>query len=318
MEFTFGSDPEFILVDEKGKLKSAIGIVPGSKEKKFEKDGNFFFYDNVLAECTVNPASNAEEAVDNLGKSLRSMAEIVAPLKITNVSAGLFEDHEMNHKEARRAGCAVEMCAYGMRAIPPGKIKKFFRNENFRTAGGHVHLGTSIGMDHEKCVMLIRMLDLFLGIPSLIMDDSQMTVERRRIYGKPGRYRQPEHGVEYRTPGNFWISSPRLTSLFFEICHEVVKLTEECVYHEFWEVDREKLNSDEFWNECGDPSKCHECHGYDVKSLKDAFGMERGEMKSKIEPFVNLAFKYLPNSIKNKVVSLQDSRFDIYEEWGLT
>lgn len=318
MEFTFGSDPEFILVDKKGKLKSAIDVVPGSKENKFEKDGNFFFYDNVLAECTVKPASGPEEAVENLGACLRSMAEIVAPFKITNISSGDYEDAEMKHEEARKAGCAVEMCAYSMRTIPPGKIKKLFKNENFRTAGGHVHLGTSVGSDHEKSVMLVRMLDLFLGVPSLIMDDSQMTVERRRIYGKPGRYRQPKHGVEYRTPGNFWISSPKLTRLFFEICHEVVRLTEECVYQDFWEVDRERLDSDDFWNECGDPTKCHECHGYDVKSLRDAFGMERSKMKSKIEPIMNLAFKYLSKGTRNKISSLQDSRFDIYEEWNLT
>ena len=317
MEFTFGSDPEFILVDEKGKLKSAINVVPGNKEKKFEKDGNFFFYDNVLAECTVNPASSPEEAVEKLSNSLRSMAEIVAPLKITSISAGYFEEGEMNHKDARKAGCAMEMCAYSMRTIPPGKVKKFFKNENFRTAGGHVHLGTSMGMDHEKSLMLVRMLDLFLGIPSLVMDDSQMTVERRRIYGKPGRYRQPKHGIEYRTPGNFWISSPKLARLFFEICQEVIKLTEDRVYHEFWEVDQETLDSDDFWNECGDPSKCHQCRGYDVDSLRDAFGMERKEMKSKIEPFMNLAFKYLPKRIKDKVSNLQDSRFDIYDEWNL-
>ena len=317
MEFTFGSDPEFILVDEKGKLKSAIGVVPGSKEKKFERDGDFFFYDNVLAECTVSPAGSPEEAVENMGKSLRSMAEIVAPFKITTISSGYFEDDEMKNKEARKAGCAVEMCAYSMRVIPPGKVKKLFKNENFRTAGGHVHLGTSIGMDHEKCVMLIRMLDLFLGVPSLVMDNSSMTVERRRIYGKPGRYRQPKHGIEYRTPGNFWISSPKLARLFFEICQEVIRLTEDRVYHEYWEIDRERLDSDDFWNRCGDPSKCHECHGYDVKSLRDAFGMERSEMKSKIAPFLDVSFKYLPQRIKDEVLDLQDSRFDIYEEWNL-
>lgn len=318
MEFTFGTDPEFILADEKGKFKSAIGVVPGSKEKKFKRDGDFFFYDNVLAECTVSPAKDPEEAVVNVGRSLRSISEIVRPLKITNVSAGHFAGEEMRHDEARKAGCAVEMCAYGMRTIPPGRVKKLFKNENFRTAGGHVHIGTPLGADHEKCVMLVRMLDLFLGVPGLLIDDSPMAVERRKIYGKAGRYRQPEHGVEYRTPGNFWISSPRLVRLFFKICHEVVRLTEERVYEKFWSVDRERLDSDDFWNRCGDPSKCHECHGYDVRSLKGLFGMERDEMKSKITPLLDLAFKYLSDGIKKEVADLQDSRFDIYKEWNLT
>jgi hypothetical protein len=318
MEFTFGTDPEFILSDEKGKLKSAIGVVPGDKNNKFECDGDLFFHDNVLAECVVRPGSDPGELVCNLGDSLRSLAKIVAPLKITNLAAGNFEEDEMRDEEARKAGCAVEMCAYEMRTIPPGKIKKLFKKENFRTAGGHVHLGTGLGKDHEKCLMLVRMLDLFLGVPMLVIDDSPMTIERRKIYGRAGRYRQPDHGIEYRTPGNFWISSPRIVCLFFEICREVVKLTEERVYDDFWKVDHDTLNSDDFWNECGDPSKCHECHGYDVKLLRDAFGMERSEMKSKTKKILDVVFRYLPKKIRNEVMSLEGSKFDIYEEWNLT
>ena len=32
--FSFGSDPEFCLKNSDGKLKSAIGIVPGNKKEK--------------------------------------------------------------------------------------------------------------------------------------------------------------------------------------------------------------------------------------------------------------------------------------------
>lgn len=316
MEFTLGSDPEFILSDEKGKLKSAIGVLP-REDKKMKSGGNFFFYDNVLAECTVVPAGSPEEAVFNIRKSLDSLASFTRPLRLTCVSAGNFEEDEMKHPDSRKSGCAAENCAYEMREISPSKIRKLFKKNNFRTAGGHVHIGTRLGESHETSIMTVRMLDLFLGVPMMIMDGSPMTVERRAVYGQPGRYRRTKYGIEYRTPGNFWLSSPKLARLIFEICEIVIGLSEERIYDCFWKVDRERLESDRFWNECGNPAKCHECHGYDAGLLRSLFKMNRMEMSEKIRPFADLVFRHLPAGVKRRVLDLAGSNFDVYEEWKL-
>ena len=222
MSFSFGSDPEFILSDEKGKFRSAIGIVKATKEKRLGVGGNYFFYDNVLAECTVEPAFSRDQAVENARNSLKTYAEIVRPFRLTCVASAEFEESEMRHKDARIAGCETEMCAYRLAEVPTNRIKKFFKKSNFRTAGGHVHLGTEIGGSHEQSVMLVRMLDLFLGVSSLLVDRDSASVARRRIYGLPGRFRQPTHGVKYRTTGNFWLASPRLVELVYDICGHVV------------------------------------------------------------------------------------------------
>lgn len=317
MELTFGSDPEFILSDEKGKLKSAIGVLP-ERKKKLKLGDDFFFYDNVLAECTVSPADSSEEAVESVRNSLFFLARSISPFRLTNISAGEFEEGEMNHSDSRKSGCAAENCAYEMKSISPSKVRNLFKKNNFRTAGGHIHIGTKLGNGHEDCIMLVRMLDLFVGVPMMIMDGSPMTSERRRIYGQAGRYRQPEYGLEYRTPGNFWLSSPRLVRLVFKLCEVVIALVGEGIHERFWRVDRERLESDDFWNGCGDPSKCHECHGYDIDLLRGLFSMERNKMKEKIKPLSNLIFRHLPKQIKRDVLSLQDSNFDIYREWGLT
>ena len=180
MNFTFGTDPEFILIDKKGNPKSAIDVIRHGKKNRLEKEGNFFFYDNVLAECTVKPARSKEEAVENIGKSLRSLSEIIGEYKITTLGSTKFIESEMKHSEARKAGCDVEYCAYEMRPVSSKKTKKLFEKSNFRTAGGHVHLGTDLGKSHETCVMLVRMLDLFLGVSSLILDGRKSSFKRRK------------------------------------------------------------------------------------------------------------------------------------------
>lgn len=315
MEFSFGSDPEFILSDEKGKFKSAIGIVGASKERRLEIGGNQFFYDNVLAECTVEPAFSREQAVENARKSIRTYAEIVSPFRLTGVSSAEFDDSEMRHKEARRAGCEAEMDAYSLSTVSPNRIKKFFRKSNFRAAGGHVHLGTEMGGSHEQSVMLVRMLDLFLGVSSLLVDRDGLP--RRKIYGLPGRYRQPAHGVEYRTVGNFWLSSPRLVELVYDICEHAMRMTEDRLYEKFWSVDRERLDSDEFWNAGGDPSECHLCHGYDVNMVKRMFILEFNDMVSEAKEIIDLVLSLLPGGIKNRLDEFGSRRFEIYGEWGI-
>lgn len=318
MAFSFGSDPEFILSDEKGKFRSAIGIVKASKERRLKVEENHFFYDNVLAECTVEPAFSKDQAVENMRKSLRTYAEIIRPFRLTCVSSAEFEESEMGHKDARKAGCETEMCAYSLSEVPSGKIKKLFKKSNFRTAGGHVHIGTDMGGSHEQSVMLVRMLDLFLGVSSLLVDNEMSSVLRRKIYGLPGRYRQPAHGVEYRTMGNFWISSPRLVELVYDICEHVMKAMEGRIYENFWTVDREKLESDDFWNKGGDPAKCHFCHGYDINLMRRMFDLEFKDMFSEAKEIIDLVLSLLPDAIKRRLSCLNGRRFDIYEEWGLT
>jgi len=67
-----------------------------------------------------------------------------------------------------------------------------------RSAGGHIHVETSL----DKAAV-IRAMDLFLGVPSLILDSKGGM--RRQLYGKAGAYRPKSYGVEYRTLSNFWI-----------------------------------------------------------------------------------------------------------------
>lgn len=70
----------------------------------------------------------------------------------------------------------------------------------------HIHIGYD-NPDEETNLAIIKTLDLFLGIPSIILDKD---TKRRELYGKAGCFRHKKYGVEYRTLSSFWLSSPVL------------------------------------------------------------------------------------------------------------
>ena len=63
-----------------------------------------------------------------------------------------------------------------------------------RSAGFHIHLGYN---DHniDTTLKLIKLFDVYIGIPSIIYDRNNM---RRTLYGKAGAFRLTEYGFEYR------------------------------------------------------------------------------------------------------------------------
>ena len=83
---TVGTDPEFVIVDAKNKPRSAINIVKGSKTKRIRMKKHEFFYDNVLAECSISPANSKETLIKNIRESLG----IYAKMKIKSTLSRLW------------------------------------------------------------------------------------------------------------------------------------------------------------------------------------------------------------------------------------
>lgn len=102
--------------------------------------------------------------------------------------------------------------------------KPFCEDESLRSAGGHIHIGFAnivVPFDgdiygytpDEQRAGLVRMLDKYLGIPSVLLEPDN---KRKELYGKAGAYRPKEYGVEYRTISNFYLSSPEAMQWAFE------------------------------------------------------------------------------------------------------
>lgn len=213
-----GADPEFFLADNKGKPVPAVGLIGGTKdEPKFIFPGDTFSAvqeDNVMVEYNIAPAQTAEEFVKNhlivqayLDKAIKEKG-LVPLLK----PSAVFTKEQLESQQAQDIGCIPDFDAWLDRPNDRLSVKTLGLN---RVAGGHVHVSYEFeGKRPDKYhqIEAVRMLDLALGVPSLMLDDDNI---RRRYYGKAGAFRPKTYGVEYRTLSNFWLVNDNLLKWVF-------------------------------------------------------------------------------------------------------
>jgi len=201
VKFRCGADPEALLVDKAGHLKSVCGLLNGhDKWNPFQvpdmEQGFTFQEDNVCIEFGVPPASSAKEFKHHIKAVQKRFLQEYKHLKFSNLSCAVFPDEEMKHPAAHIFGCEADYNAW------TGKVNKKPSPPvpNMRSAGGHVHIETKLPIRK-----VIQACDLFLGVPSVLMDDGEL---RKQLYGKAGCFRPKPYGGEYRTLSNFWFLKP--------------------------------------------------------------------------------------------------------------
>lgn len=302
----------------KDQLKSAIGILPlnvphGTPEKV---RGHKFYCDNVLAEIAVKPANSKSESVENIRESLGILSELINDYQFKILAAADYPAKELKGNLARVAGCNPEWSVYSLTVIEPSeKIVDFmdgyyYFKVPFRTAGGHIHLGSELLGDPFEASNVIRMMDLFLGVPSIFLDTDITSKERRKAYGLAGSHRVPEEGnrLEYRPLGNFWFSSPQHVELIYDLCDFVLQFVENGNHQKFWSVNEDLLDEQ-------DPSVAHICTGYDVKALQKCINTCDKKQAAK---FMMIVENCLPLDLTRRIVGLSGTNLpDPYEAWGI-
>ena len=196
-KFKIGCDPEFF-VKYGNKYKSAVGLIGGSKECPcpIDNDGSAILEDNVAVEFNTKPANSYEDFRDSIHKVLNHLREKLPGYEFSTESAVSFPKEELNTPQAQEFGCMPDYDAWRVCV----NDKPHAEDSNLRSAGGHVHVGSSIAKKNP--LEVIRAMDLFLGVPSVQLDTGTL---RRNLYGKAGCFRPKPYGVEYRTLSNFWI-----------------------------------------------------------------------------------------------------------------
>jgi hypothetical protein len=312
-KFMFGSDPEFMLM-HKGEFKSAIGVVPGTKDKHYIIGNDCFYYDNVMAECMIRPGSNKKDVIKNIREALVKYANIVKPCKLVTQAAADYPKSQLLHEDALKIGCVPEYCAYSLKMIPPPTDD--FQQGTLRSAGGHIHIGWELAKNYYNALNIVRLLDLFLGIPSIYLDHDQTSASRKALYGKAGRYRRPKWGVEYRTLGDFWLSSPKLVELVYDICDFTLGFVESKKVNSLWNIDIEKLENDDSWaDDDFDPIKCHVA-SYNTDEVRNA--IETMNRDSGMH-YMKMIRELMPKEIFQTIESISSRKkeFDLYTEWGI-
>lgn len=169
---TLGCDPEFVFVDSNRSVYPANLWLPHAG--KIGSDG-------PLGEIRPDPAEHEEELVDNLRHLIRRLPSLA--------------------KEKQRGRKKLVAEAHSCW-------------ENY-ALGFHIHFGipkellTYAAPGSEEFIRsFVTILDYFVGIPAMLLEDTNIRRLGNGRFGKPGDYRLSPKTLEYRTPGGFHLRHP--------------------------------------------------------------------------------------------------------------
>lgn len=216
MKITIGCDPELFVMQD-GKFRSAHGLVPGTKDKPHPVENGAVQVDGMALEYNIDPVDNADDFVKYNQSVLAQMKDMVPGYEFAIVPSCKFNGNHFRAQpeEARELGCNPDFSAYTLKANPRPDNKT-----TMRTASGHIHIGFIDNVDDPssdehmiRCATLVKQLDCYLGLPSILFDKDK---KRRSMYGAAGAYRPKEYGVEYRVLSNAWLLNENRMRFVFD------------------------------------------------------------------------------------------------------
>lgn len=253
--FTFGCDPELVIVNQNGEPVGAEGLVPGTKENPHKVEKGAVQVDGMAAEINIDPVTTRHDWIDNIATVRKQLDEMLPEGYKSIIASSMSyskENWEAVSKENRVMGCSPDYNAWTGDINRPPKL-----NPNSRTwpFGGHIHIGWIHNneaplndSEHlENCRDLIKQLDWFVGAWSV---QTETDMYRRSLYGKAGAFRYTSYGVEYRTPSSLWLRDSRAIGLMWDrmqaALHYMAKtFFPEAAPHNWNEVVRAVINENE-------------------------------------------------------------------------
>lgn len=225
--FTIGADPEFFILNKRTNTpKSIIGMIGGTKNNpKFIDETNKGFAiqeDNVAAEFNIPITHNRDHFAGHINFPMEVIGKLIGTNKfsISTESAISFPDEELNNEIAWIFGCEPDYDAWNLCI----NEKPSAPDKNLRTAGGHIHVGYDWNEDVQKQIDLVKAMDYYLGVWSVIEDSGDL---RKQLYGKAGAFRPKPYGIEYRVLSNFWIFNKEHINNVWDLTQKAVNFVQE-------------------------------------------------------------------------------------------
>jgi hypothetical protein len=225
-----GADIEFFLKDKQtGEIVSAEGFVQGTKHNpfNFDKSNKFFAtsLDNVLAEGCIPPIEAGPTGNEKFKLYIQKLIayfnhSIPSHLVVASVPSAILDPKWLQTENSKTFGCDPDLCVWtkSVNEKPTGV------NENLRSAGGHIHIGHDDPDNMETNEAIIKAMDLFVGIPSVLQEPEN---ERKSLYGKAGCFRFKNYGVEYRTISNYYAGDDRLSDWVYNATSKAIEAVNE-------------------------------------------------------------------------------------------
>lgn len=206
---TIGADPELFL-KKNGEIITAEGLIGGTKQvpKLISDKGHAVQEDNIMVEYNIPPSNTVEDFISNNNYVLNYLESIAAlnGSELCFLASAEINPIYLKTEQAKRFGCEPDYNVYLKESNTPPNS-----GVTLRSCGGHIHVGME-NPNIETSERIVKAMDLFLGVPSIIMD---LDSRRKEMYGKAGSFRFKDFGVEYRVLSNFWIESDELKEWVF-------------------------------------------------------------------------------------------------------
>jgi hypothetical protein len=222
---TIGSDPEIFVEDVKGDIVPAFHFLkekPGPELVRYDEKTAMHcdypaYWDGFQAEFETRPNTCMGwhgDAIQNGLKKVLVAARLhdknakLSLKTVMNIPDKLLKESKPEHVQF---GCMPSLNIYGLEAP-----KRDGREVDFRMCGGHIHFG--IGKrSQEEIAACVKSLDAILAVACVSLFASFDDPKRRILYGLPGEYRNPAHGIEYRTLSNAWLAHPVIAHMVFDL-----------------------------------------------------------------------------------------------------
>lgn len=221
---TLGADPEMF-------IRAGVKLIPAFEFLPPKESGSLMYWDGFQAEWKYNFEGN--HCSNNLVKYTReSLMELNRRAKMFNPKAKLALESVVRvpqitlqkaHPMHVALGCEPSFNIYKLKGTPVEDTRKLL----YRFAGGHMHFGG--WTQKPKYEAIVKTLDMILGVWSVGATQHMDDPIRRQYYGLPGEFRTPvypdgSYGVEYRVLSNFWLESPAVMQLTWDIGKLCVRL----------------------------------------------------------------------------------------------
>ena len=205
------------MTNEQGLIRSAHGIVPGTKEAPHSVTGGAIQVDGLALEINIIPAGNVIDWGRRISTVLDELKKALpAGHGIRMKGHHYFPEKYMEtlHPDSLELGCDPDFDA---RTKAPNPAPN--GATSLRTAAGHIHFGWTEEevpdeWFFELCCDFVRHLDMSIGLYCYLLDPDK---ERKALYGKAGAFRPKPYGLEYRTPGNAWLQKAHTIATIFHI-----------------------------------------------------------------------------------------------------
>lgn len=210
----FGGDFEFHFSHKSdGRIICAESVLTMSKKAPIAAE-------TTTAEIRPSASNNIDEFISECRDMLYTLHKENRDLSLVCSPVNPVDTANLRHYVTNNAivGCKDEdkQINYYDNMYLPVLNRTLILPDNNRTQGGHFWLEP---LDKTRVEELIKLLDLLVGLPSVILFPNEKEAERRVKYGKAGNYRTRDGLVEYRVLSSSVMKHPEILRNFLLMIH---------------------------------------------------------------------------------------------------